>query len=290
MVGKPSIGGGGSWSKTGEEYLAEIQRLNEANERLLEGSQKTNAAMGADGASSVGGAFRWIVPDAGKTPWTEAQYKQAVAELEKMRDTLLAEFQTLDTRRQTLLEGTKAAAGGSAGTGSAKAPATIADIAAELDLGSVASVHLIYAKLQLTQAMVAKSGAQQYMKKIEANQNEQKTVSEMLNRIRSGQADAKGKKGAATDGSWALPGDIKDYMKANGMSCPTGKNGKFTSDELEAVAESFRTQQDKLSSSTQMDMVYVNDFMGQYNAFLQGANAAISKCIELLSELARGLR
>jgi hypothetical protein len=30
--------------------------------------------------------------------------------------------------------------------------------------------------------------------------------------------------------------------------------------------------------------------MGQYNAFLQGANAAISKCIELLSELARGLR
>jgi hypothetical protein len=35
-------------------------------------------------------------------------------------------------------------------------------------------------------------------------------------------------------------------------------------------------------------MVYLQDFIGQYNSFLQGANTAISNANQVLTNIARG--
>ena len=46
--------------------------------------------------------------------------------------------------------------------------------------------------------------------------------------------------------------------------------------------------QEQIGSKTQTLMVYLQDFIGQYNSFLQGANTAISNANQVLTNIARG--
>ena len=41
-------------------------------------------------------------------------------------------------------------------------------------------------------------------------------------------------------------------------------------------------------TNTQQEMVYVQDYMGQYNSYLQGANTQIANSNQTLTNLARG--
>lgn len=45
--------------------------------------------------------------------------------------------------------------------------------------------------------------------------------------------------------------------------------------------------QEQIGSKTQTLMVYLQDFIGQYNSFLQGANTAISNANQVLTSIAR---
>jgi hypothetical protein len=44
---------------------------------------------------------------------------------------------------------------------------------------------------------------------------------------------------------------------------------------------------DALGTDTQQKMVFVQDYMGQYNSYLQGANSVIQQSNQTLGELAR---
>ena len=61
----------------------------------------------------------------------------------------------------------------------------------------------------------------------------------------------------------------------------------YTADDLDTVIQSLQARLDQVGSNTQQLMVYVQDFMGQYNSYLQGSNSVIQQGNQTLGELAR---
>ena len=64
-------------------------------------------------------------------------------------------------------------------------------------------------------------------------------------------------------------------------------NPFFNKDQWETVIASLKAHLDLIGANTQQKMVFVQDFMGQYNSYLQGANTAIQQSNQTLAELAR---
>ena len=65
------------------------------------------------------------------------------------------------------------------------------------------------------------------------------------------------------------------------ITCIPQTNGTWPSRTLEGRLE-------ELGTNTQQEMVYVQDYMGQYNSYLQGANTQITNANQTLTNLARG--
>ena len=85
-----------------------------------------------------------------------------------------------------------------------------------------------------------------------------------------------------------MPSDVKAYMDKNGLAYDTkGNDDKHNKDEWEVAITSLKAHQDKLGSNTQQLMVFVQDYMGQYNSYLQGSNSAIQQGNQTLGELAK---
>lgn len=61
----------------------------------------------------------------------------------------------------------------------------------------------------------------------------------------------------------------------------------YTTEDMDTVIQSLQTQMDKVGSNTQQLMVFVQDYMGQYNSYLQGSNSVIQQANQTLGELAR---
>ena len=62
----------------------------------------------------------------------------------------------------------------------------------------------------------------------------------------------------------------------------------FTSDDIKTWISNLESSQEELGSDIQQKMVFVQDYMGQYNSYMQGASSAISEYSNVLSTIARG--
>ena len=148
---------------------------------------------------------------------------------------------------------------------------------------SAVSLQLRFAQLQMALAETAKQGALDYMDEIEKIQAEQQEVADMLNQARQAQADAK-----STGKNTTMPPEMAAYMDANGLAYDkTGNDLSMSADEWEVAITSLKAHQDQLGTNTQQLMVYVQDFMGQYNSYLQGANSSVQQYNQTLADLAR---
>ena len=65
-------------------------------------------------------------------------------------------------------------------------------------------------------------------------------------------------------------------------------DGKVMRTDLDTMIASLEASQEEVSSDIQQEMVYVQDYMGQYNSYTQGSSSAISSANETLKTLARG--
>jgi hypothetical protein len=163
----------------------------------------------------------------------------------------------------------------------------IGEIMGGIDLGPTGGLQLQFAKLQLALAEMSKNNALGYIDSIQKSQEDQKKVSQMLQDARQAQADAKDK------GKTDMSTELKKYMDDNGLAYAKGtvdtkKNTiSFTKDEWEVAITSLKAHLDQLGTDTQQKMVFVQDFMGQYNSYLQGSNSAIQQANQTLAELAR---
>ncbi len=153
-----------------------------------------------------------------------------------------------------------------------------------IDLGPTGSVQMMFAKLQLAQSEICKSQAESYMKQIEEIQNEQELCAEMIEQARKLQNDAKTKNTATT-----MPQEMIDFFNDRGLSFDlTGTYETHNADEWDYNIKSLTNYQETVGNKTQTLMVYLQDFIGQYNSYLQGANTQIANANQTLTNLARG--
>ena len=146
------------------------------------------------------------------------------------------------------------------------------------------SLQFMFAKLQIELAEAAKKSAMDKMDEISKSQEERKLVSKYLNECRQAQADAQTK-----DTATAMSDECVKYMQEHGLAWDkTGSDYKHNKDEWKVAITSLEGRLDELGSDTQQQMVYVQDYMGQYNSYLQGANTQISNGNQTLQSLARG--
>ena len=181
------------------------------------------------------------------------------------------------------------------------------------ELGPTTSLQLMFAKLQLELAETAKSQAMDKMDAISKAQDEQKLVSKLLNEARQAKAEAKhgnssditttyytyDKDGKVT-GSYTetapkgkdynpMSNEMVKYMDEHGLAYDkTGDDHMHTEEEWDVAITALEGRLEELGTNTQQEMVYIQDYMGQYNSYLQGANTQISNSNQTLTSLARG--
>lgn len=161
-------------------------------------------------------------------------------------------------------------------------------------LGTCTSINFIFAKLQMELAASAKEAAMGHITEIQKTQQEQKEVANMLQTCRQLQNQAKAS-GECTE----MPQKIREYMDTNKLAYDMTTKGvkdpdKNTADnwhnkdEWDVAIQSLVNRQETIGTDIQTKMVYVQDFMGQYNSYTQGANSAIQSGMQTLTAVARG--
>lgn len=70
--------------------------------------------------------------------------------------------------------------------------------------------------------------------------------------------------------------------------CNITISGHFTDDNLDSWIASFEASQEEIGTDIQQEMVFIQDYMGQYNSYTQGASSAISEANDTLKTVARG--
>ncbi len=143
----------------------------------------------------------------------------------------------------------------------------------DIDLGPAGSVQIMYAKLQLLMSAQCKTQAEKYMNDIQGIQAEQREAAKMIELAR--QLKQQGK--PPTD-------ELKQWMKDRGLEAIN--SGK--PEDWDVNIKKITSYQETVGNKTQTLMVYLQDFIGQYNSYLQGASSSINDAKNVLTSLARG--
>jgi len=180
------------------------------------------------------------------------------------------------------------------------ATSSLSQIMADIDLGPTGSVQFMFAKLQLAQSQICKNQAESYMSQIEQIQEEQKECAEMISLARDLQQKIKDLEGVGVEtikgerNRWGhcypMPQELVDFMDERGLSYPNSDNDYNLGDEeWDYTLKSLTNYQEQIGNKTQTLMVYLQDFIGQYNSYLQGANTQIANANQTLTNIARGM-
>lgn len=166
-------------------------------------------------------------------------------------------------------------------------------------LGPSTSVNFLFAKLQMELSASAKNAALDYIDQIESAQAEQKEVADLLQQARQAQADGKSGSGVgmqsinnttvAGEDCYPMSQELVDFMDKHDLAYPNADGDYILGkDEWDVAIQSLQAYQEQVGTDIQTLMVYVQDFMGQYNSYLQGANSAIQSGMQTLTSIARG--
>ena len=146
------------------------------------------------------------------------------------------------------------------------------------------SLALIYAKMNLQLSQSARNSALDGINQIKDMQENQKEVATYIGRARSLQNEAKMQNKSTT-----MPEDMVTFFKAHALHYDTnGNDYTHTSEQWEVAIQSLSQYQEMLGMQMQQLMIDLQNFMGQYNAYLQGANSAIQHGNQTLQSLTRG--
>ena len=188
------------------------------------------------------------------------------------------------------------------------------------------SVQMAFAMLQMSMGELMKENAMGYTEDIQEAQEQAKQISEAIEQLRTVKSQvtsdefkdlntmdkiddklsdldddiAKAQKKGDTDKVAELQqqkDDLEAYKAnlesaisaAQAMGVDTsGLEKDINSDNIELVIENLESKSETATSSIQQQMVFVQDYIGQYNSYVQGASTAISDANSVLTNLARG--
>lgn len=149
---------------------------------------------------------------------------------------------------------------------------------------SDASVQDQFAKLQQELAETSKNQASSGMGEVTRLQTEVSRASSFLIQARQLQKNA-----SDSMSGIAMPEPMKYYMDTSKLSYPKGQQGKlYTAHEWQIIIQSLSNYVDDLSVRMQAALVQVQDFMGNYNNYTQGALSSLQGQNQTLSGIAKG--
>ena len=165
---------------------------------------------------------------------------------------------------------------------------SLSQIMADIDLGPTQSIQFQFAKLQMAQSQICKDQAESYMSQIEAIQEEQELCAKMIEEARK-QQNAATSKDAKDSKTSSMSQEMKDFFDKRGLSYDTnGDDNKHFQEEWDYNLKSLTNYQEQIGNKTQTLMIYLQDFIGQYNSYQEGAMSAISSGTQTLRTIARG--
>jgi hypothetical protein len=135
----------------------------------------------------------------------------------------------------------------------------------------------------MTLAQANKEKALEYMDQITASQQEAKLCAQMIAKARELQ------NGLTGNTCSEMPADMVNFFNSRGISFDhTGNDNLHKKEEWDYNIQSLQNYQETIGTETQQKMVFVQDFMGQYNSYLTGSNSAIQQSNQTLQSIARG--
>lgn len=163
-----------------------------------------------------------------------------------------------------------------------------------ISIGSIDSsdsIQEIFAKLQKELAQQSKNQAMQSLEKIKASQEEMKKAAGYAEQARQMQSQAEKEKepdSQLTKKSAALIAELQSYMDQRNLSYPASDSGLYDDGDWAQVIGSLEQYQEKLGTEVQQDMVSVQEYMGQYNSYLNSGNTSTQTSGKELASLAKG--
>lgn len=155
------------------------------------------------------------------------------------------------------------------------------------ELNPTGSVQFMYAMLQMELAQTNKDAALNKIDGIRQQQEASAEITDAINQLRNlrqGLEEDDDKVSVSGNAQW---NEACAVMDKYGIDHKTD-DGKVMRTDLDTMIASLEAAQEEVSSDVQQEMVYVQDYMGQYNSYTQGASSAISSANETLKTLARG--
>ena len=149
---------------------------------------------------------------------------------------------------------------------------SMSEVFNDIDFNSDNSMQLMFAKLQLAQAQLCKDSANSCMQQLQRLQEEQTLTADTLEKMRQLQAE----------GATEMPEDMLSFMRDRGLAYCEPKDFDCWAYNI----ESLTVYQDGLASQTQSLMVNLQDFIGQYNSYLQGASSSVNSASDTLVAIA----
>ena len=149
---------------------------------------------------------------------------------------------------------------------------SMSEVFNDIDFNSDNSIQLMFAKLQLAQAQLCKDSANSCMQQLQGLQEEQALTADTLEKMRQLQAE----------GATEMPEDMLSFMRDRGLAYCEPKDFDCWAYNI----ESLTVYQDGLATQTQSLMVNLQDFIGQYNSYLQGASSSVNSASDTLAAIA----
>lgn len=135
--------------------------------------------------------------------------------------------------------------------------------------GEAQSIQMLFAQLQMQLSQSIKEQATDRINAINAAQEQSAQVSEYINTARQLYSST------GTSGVQPVPADMLQFLQTNALYTPSSASAPDERD-WQAIIQSLETFQEHIGSSVQQQMVFVQDFMGQYNQYSSQASALLN--------------
>lgn len=160
---------------------------------------------------------------------------------------------------------------------------SLSDVLSNVDLGGSSSIQEMFVKLQSENAQIAQNNANKIIDEIIKLQEEQKKVTDMIEKCRELQQTAKDSVKYT-----AMPEDIRTFMDTNNLKYDTtGNDLLMTADEWNVAINSLRDYQETIGNDTKTEMIEMQDFLNVYPE-TNMSNATSTETIESLMQKYRG--
>lgn len=145
---------------------------------------------------------------------------------------------------------------------------------------SQGNIQFIFAQLQQQQSQMCKDQANQYIEQIEKNQEDQKKCAELIELLRKLQWEIQ-----SEGTSKPLTEEIKNGLVELEICSADDKvmSKNLTEAEVELLVSYAEQKQESEASATQQGMVCLQDYINQYNSYIQGASTAMNSASESLN-------